>query len=62
MTVIFNKPIILPNIIVEHDYDAASVAGRRLEKEKEIGEWYKIEDVLDLWVESDFYTNYEVEI
>lgn len=59
LTIVFNKPIVVPNIRTTSEF----VPTRRLlqdelpKKESQAGYEYDIKQVVDLKIESDFYTS-----
>ena len=64
LTITFNKPIIVPKIVI---YENRTIGfGERMlisdEEELDIKDYWNIEDVIELWVESDYYSEEEEEI
>ena len=64
VTITFNKPIIVPKIVI---YDNRTIGfGDRMLKTDSDGvnerNYWLIEDVIELWVESDYYLDEEDEI
>ena len=64
LTIMFNKPIIVPKIVI---YDNRTIGfGERILLTDidgvDVKNYWKIEDVIELWVESDYYEEEDEEI
>ena len=64
LTITFNKPILVPKIVI-YDNRTIGFGDRRLKTDSEgvdVRNYWNIEDVIELWVESDYYSEEEDEI
>ena len=62
LTITFNKPIIIPKMVIHNENRTISYGGLRTLENLEPMNYWNIEEVIELWVESDFYTNEREEI